>query len=90
MLSAGSPADKAGIKQGDIIIKFDGKTVDANTELSTLIAGKKAGDSVPITVWRDGKNCGFDSHSRRCPKPINPQVVILNSQFSILNFQLIL
>ncbi len=52
---AGSPADKAGIKQGDIIIKFDGKTVNANTELSTLIAGKKAGDSVPITVWRDGK-----------------------------------
>lgn len=52
---SGSPADKAGIKQGDIIIKFDGKTVNANTELSTLIAGKKAGDSVPITVWRDGK-----------------------------------
>lgn len=52
---SGSPAEKAGIKQGDIIVKFDGKSVTGTTELSTLIAGKKAGDSVSITVWRDGK-----------------------------------
>jgi len=51
----GSPADKAGIQAGDIVVKFDGKTVNAQTELSTLIAGKKSGDSVSITVWRNGK-----------------------------------
>jgi S1-C subfamily serine protease len=52
---SGSPAEKGSIQQGDIIVKFDGKTVDAKNELSTLIAGKKAGDSVSITVWRNGK-----------------------------------
>lgn len=54
-----SPADKAGIQQGDIIIKFDGKTVDAQNELSTLIATKKVGDIVTITIWRDNKT--FDT-----------------------------
>lgn len=52
---SGSPADKAGIKQGDIIVKFDGKSVNSQNELSTLIAGKKVGDKVATTVWRDGK-----------------------------------
>ena len=50
-----SPAETAGIQQGDIITKFDGQAVDQNNELSVLIAKKKTGDSVDITVWRDGK-----------------------------------
>lgn len=51
----GSPAEKAGIQQGDIVVKFDGKTVTGQTELSTFIENKKAGDNVSITVWRNGK-----------------------------------
>lgn len=50
-----SPAQKAGIKTGDVIIKFDGKTVDGKTELVKLIGAKKAGDRISVTVWRDGK-----------------------------------
>lgn len=50
-----SPADKAGIRQADIIIKFDGQTVDSSHELSSLIAKKKVGDSVSLDIWRDGK-----------------------------------
>ena len=52
---SGSPADKAGIMQGDIITKFDGLTVDNNHELATLISTKKVGDRVQISVWRNGK-----------------------------------
>lgn len=53
---SGSPSEKAGIQQQDIIIKFDGKTVEAGSgELSSLIANKKPGDTVPLTVWRNGK-----------------------------------
>jgi len=56
-----SPADKAGIQQGDVITKFDGKTVEVNDgELSTLIAVKKVGDSVNIQVWRNGKNINLE------------------------------
>jgi serine protease Do len=51
-----SPADKAGMQAGDVIIKFDGKKIDAEKdELATLIAKKKAGDTISITIWREGK-----------------------------------
>jgi S1-C subfamily serine protease len=52
---SGSPADKAGIKQGDIITKFDGQTVNDQHELSTFIGSKKVGDTVTLTLWRDSK-----------------------------------
>jgi serine protease Do len=57
----GSPAEKVGIKQGDIITKFDGQSVNQQNELSTLIAKKKAGDSVSIVVWRDGKTLNLNT-----------------------------
>jgi len=49
-----SPADKAGIKMGDIIVKFDNQKVSDKNELSGLIGKKKAGDTISVTVWRDG------------------------------------
>lgn len=51
----GSAADKAGIKDGDIITKVDGQTVDSEAKISGIIAGKKIGDSLGLTVWNDGK-----------------------------------
>ncbi len=51
-----SPAEKAGIKQGDIIVKVDNKKIDGEKdELATIIASKKTGQVVIITVWRQGK-----------------------------------
>jgi len=54
-VDSGKPGDKAGIKIGDIIVKFDGKTVQDAAELNALKAKHKVGDSVKITVNRDGK-----------------------------------
>ncbi len=51
----GSSADKAGIKQGDVITKFDGQKIDEKTQLSSIIAKKKVGDTIAITLVRDGK-----------------------------------
>ncbi|MBI4036936.1 trypsin-like peptidase domain-containing protein [Candidatus Daviesbacteria bacterium] len=51
----GSPADKAGIKAGDIITKIDGKAVDMETKLSESITGKKIGDKLDLTIWSDNK-----------------------------------
>lgn len=52
---AESAADKAGIKTGDIITKIDGLKIGENNEIAQIIAKKKVGDTITITVWRDGK-----------------------------------
>lgn len=53
-VQTGGPADKAGIKAGDVITKFDGKDVKTFQELNKLKDKHKPGDSVVITVTRDG------------------------------------
>lgn len=55
----GSPAEEAGIAQGDIITKIDGKAVDSQNFISELIRNKKVGDKVSIEVWKgDEENNG--------------------------------
>lgn len=52
----GSPAQKAGIAKGDIILKIDGKKIEEkDNEVATIIASKKIGNTVTLAVWRDGK-----------------------------------
>ena len=50
-----SPALAAGIKQGDTILKLDGKEISDSRDLSRKVAGIKPGDTVPMSVVRDGK-----------------------------------
>jgi serine protease Do len=50
-----SPADKAGVKSGDVITAVDGKSVSNALDLSRTIAGKNPGTAVELSVWRDGK-----------------------------------
>jgi membrane-associated protease RseP (regulator of RpoE activity) len=47
-----SPADKAGIKVGDIVLAVDGKDVKSSADLRTALREKKEGDSVRIEVLR--------------------------------------
>lgn len=53
---SGSPAEKAGIKQGDVITKIDGDKISDSNPLAKIIAGKKVGDSITVSVWRNGKS----------------------------------
>jgi len=50
-----SPADKAGLKDGDIILEFGGKPVEDSGRLPTLISGFAPGDKVGLKIFRDGK-----------------------------------
>lgn len=51
-----SPADKAGLKEQDIITALDNVQItEENGELSAMLAKKKVGESVKLTVWRDTK-----------------------------------
>ncbi len=54
-VTAGSAAEKAGIKIGDCIEKFDGKEVESASSLSALVSKHKSGDTVEIKIYRDGK-----------------------------------
>jgi hypothetical protein len=52
---AGSPAEKAGLRPGDVIVKFAGKTITGLQDLSYALRDKKPGDEVEVVVVRDGK-----------------------------------
>ncbi|MDD5693286.1 MAG: trypsin-like peptidase domain-containing protein [Patescibacteria group bacterium] len=51
----GSPAEKAGLKDGDIITKIGDNKISASQSLSSIIAKYKVGDKVKISYIRDGK-----------------------------------
>ena len=51
----GGPADKAGLEAGDVILKFDGKTITSSAELPRLVAAAKPGSRASVQVWRKGK-----------------------------------
>ena len=50
-----SPADKAGIKAGDIILNFDGKKIDTMRTLPKVVASTEVGKSVELKIWRNKK-----------------------------------
>ena len=52
---AGSPADKAGLRKGDIVVAVDGDAVDEDHDLSTRILPHVPGDIVTLSVVRDGR-----------------------------------
>ena len=50
-----SPAAKAGLKAGDIILKFDGKKVETMKALPKLVSNTEVGKSVELEIWRNKK-----------------------------------
>jgi serine protease Do len=51
----GSPADKAGLKQGDVITEMNGKAIADSNQLRNLVASTEPGSTVSLQVLRDGK-----------------------------------
>jgi serine protease Do len=48
------PADKAGVKPGDVIIKYSGRPVESSSDLRRMVAWTKPGSKVSVSVWRNG------------------------------------
>ncbi|MDR2127793.1 MAG: Do family serine endopeptidase [Burkholderiaceae bacterium] len=53
-VESGSPAEKAGVEAGDIIIRFDGKPIEKMTDLPRLVGNTKPGTRSTLTVFRRG------------------------------------
>ncbi|KGS31282.1 peptidase Do family protein [Burkholderia pseudomallei MSHR7343] len=52
----GGPADKAGLQPGDIILKFNGRPVEAASDLPRMVGDTKPGAKATVTVWRKGQS----------------------------------
>jgi serine protease Do len=52
---AGGPAAAAKLRDGDVILEFDGKTINQMRRLPRLVADTPIGKQVPIRIWRDGR-----------------------------------
>ena len=50
----GSPADKAGIVENDVILEIDGQKIDDKNGLADMVAKKNVGDSVTLKIWHKG------------------------------------
>jgi serine protease Do len=51
----GSPAAKAGLKPGDVVLAFNGQPIDEPNKLPRLVAATKPGTTATLKIWRDGK-----------------------------------
>jgi serine protease Do len=49
-----SPAEKAGVQAGDIVLKVDGRSIEGSAELTRVIGNTKPGSRVTLNVWRSG------------------------------------
>lgn len=58
-VASGSPAEKAGIRQGDVILNVNAKDVANNAELRTRIYEADLSQNLVIIVWREGKRMGL-------------------------------
>ncbi|MDP3669410.1 MAG: DegQ family serine endoprotease [Telluria sp.] len=57
----GGPADKAGLKSGDVVRKLNGQPIVASGDLPAMLSLAKPGDKVTLDVWRDGKIVQIDA-----------------------------
>ena len=67
-VAKGSPAEKAGIKRGDIILEFNGKKVSDVGNLRNMVAQSKVGAQVPLTIMRSGKEYALIVTTTELPK----------------------
>jgi serine protease Do len=59
-IGPGTPAAKAGIQLGDVIVSWDGQPVHDATELTLLVGKTKIGETVKVKILRDGKPLEVD------------------------------
>lgn len=54
-VDSGSPAEKAGVRPGDVLLEFNGQQLEGTSQLGRLVRETPAGRRAKLKVWRDGK-----------------------------------
>ncbi len=78
----GGPADRAGIKQGDIIVAFNGKNVKNSNDLPRIVAETPVGKDVDVAVIRNGK----EEHLKVKVEELTEQRMAAQSQAPVQSF----
>jgi serine protease Do len=76
VVSPNSPGAKAGLKQGDVILAFDGTDIAKLHDLPHLVAAVAPGSKAALTLWRDGHQTTVDMTVGEAPE--NPQLASAN------------
>ena len=63
------PADKAGLKSGDVIVEFNGKPVTDSRRLKLEVARTRPGEAVPVKILRDGASRTLSIAVKELPGP---------------------
>jgi len=66
----GGPADKAGLKEGDVLLELNGTKLDKSDSLSLILSKLRVGDSVKLKVLRDGKKIDLTMTLEERPKEL--------------------
>ncbi|MBV9859418.1 MAG: DegQ family serine endoprotease [Alphaproteobacteria bacterium] len=72
MVTPNSPAEKAGLKQGDLITAFNGTEIEHLRDLPRLVAALAPGSGASLSVWRNGQRIELDTTLAQAPE--NPQM----------------
>jgi serine protease Do len=72
LVSPDSPGGKAGLKQGDVVLAFDGRQVKQLRDLPRLVADAAPGTTAALSVWRDGHP--VELHATLGEAPENPRL----------------
>ena len=67
-VSPKGPAESAGIRQGDVVLKFDGREVTEMRGLPRMVAETPVNKSVPVVVWRQGKEVALTATVAEFPE----------------------
>ena len=87
LVAAGGPAEKAGVKQFDVIHKFNDQVVCAPEQLTTLVKVAGAGTTVPLTLVRGGREQVVEAVLEEHEVGIAAGEAIVNAMPGVLNLQ---